>query len=93
MTLRDVEPGQSGIVESIAGQGPLRRRLIDMGVTPGTRVFVTSVAPLGDPVKIVLRGYELSLRKDDAAKITILDGSLEGRSAFQKTRRKKGERR
>lgn len=92
MTLRDVEPGQSGIVESFAGEGPLRRRLIDMGVTPGTRVLVTSIAPFGDPVKVVLRGYELSLRKDDAANIKILDGSIQGSPSHRKHRKgKKGE--
>ena len=75
MTLRELKPGYAGIVEKLDCEGALRRRLIDMGITPGTRVTVVSVAPLGDPVKIVLRGYELSMRKDDAAKVRILDGS------------------
>lgn len=71
MTLRDLKTGQSGIVERIDGAGALRRRLIDMGVTPGTRILIKTIAPLGDPIKVILRGYELSLRRDDAAKIYL----------------------
>ena len=79
MTLKELHPGQSGIVAHLGGEGPLRSRMIDMGITPGTRIKVTMVAPLGDPVKVILRGYELSLRKDDAARIEILDNSVEGK--------------
>ncbi|MBC5995922.1 ferrous iron transport protein A [Romboutsia ilealis] len=71
MTLKDLKPGQSGIVESIGQKGPIRRRLMDMGVTPGVKVEVIKVAPLGDPIEINIRGYELSLRKDEAQNIVL----------------------
>ncbi|WP_122638423.1 MULTISPECIES: FeoA family protein [unclassified Romboutsia] len=71
MTLKDLNPGQSGIVKSIGEKGPIRRRLMDMGVTPGVKVEVIKVAPLGDPIEINIRGYELSLRKDEAQNIVL----------------------
>ncbi|MDU4934102.1 MAG: FeoA family protein [Peptostreptococcaceae bacterium] len=71
MTLKDLQPGQSGVVESIGQKGPIRRRLMDMGVTPGVKVEVIKVAPLGDPIEINIRGYELSLRKDEAQNIVL----------------------
>lgn len=71
MTLKDLKPGQSGVVESIGQKGPVRRRLMDMGVTPGVKVEVIKVAPLGDPIEINIRGYELSLRKDEAQNIVL----------------------
>ena len=71
MTLRELIPGESGTVTSIGEKGPMRRRLMDMGVTPGTSVKVIKVAPLGDPIEINIRGYELSLRKDEAQNIMI----------------------
>ena len=55
MTLKDLKTGQSGIVERLEGTGALRRRLIDMGVTPGTRIQIKTIAPLGDPIKVILR--------------------------------------
>ncbi len=64
-------PGQEGKVIKVEGQGVLRRRLLDMGLTPGTTVNVHNVAPLGDPMEIRLRGYELSIRKEDAKGIII----------------------
>lgn len=67
--LRD---GQSGIIMLIGVEGKLRRRLIEMGLTPGTRVTITKRAPLGDPIEIRLRGYELTLRADDAEKIMVI---------------------
>ena len=73
MTLKDLKTGQSGIVERLEGTGALRRRLIDMGVTPGTRIQIKTIAPLGDPIKVILRGDELSLRRDDAAKIYLCE--------------------
>lgn len=73
MTLKDLKTGQSGVVLRLEGTGALRRRLIDMGVTPGTRVQIKTIAPLGDPIKVILRGYELSLRTDDAAKIYLCE--------------------
>lgn len=71
MTLRELIPGESGTVTSIGEKGSMRRRLMDMGVTPGTSVKVIKVAPLGDPIEINIRGYELSLRKDEAQNIMI----------------------
>jgi len=70
-TLNKLRPGQAGKVVSVGGQGILKRRLIDMGITPGISVLVRKVAPLGDPIEINLRGYELSIRKDDAKNITV----------------------
>ena len=63
---------ESGTVMIVGVEGKLHRRLIEMGLTPGTRVTVTKRAPLGDPIEIRLRGYELTLRADDAAKILVL---------------------
>jgi ferrous iron transport protein A len=71
MTLKDLKPGQEGIVISIGEKGPVRRRIMDMGVTPGTQVKVIKVAPLGDPIEINVRGYELSLRKMEASQIEV----------------------
>ncbi|MEG2378304.1 MAG: FeoA family protein, partial [Clostridia bacterium] len=65
MTLDILKPGKSGIVTAVGGEGALRRRLLDMGVTPGTRVMVRKIAPMGDPIEIYLRGYELTLRKNE----------------------------
>ena len=71
MTLNQLKVGESGIVKSVGGQGALRRRLLDMGITPRTKVFVRKVAPLGDPIELHLRGYELSIRLEDAKNIEI----------------------
>lgn len=71
MTLKDLKPGQQGYVLSLGEKGPIRRRLMDMGVTPGTFIKVVKVAPLGDPVEVNIRGYELSLRKDEASQIEV----------------------
>ena len=71
-TLESLVPGQSGVILSVGNErGAVKRRLIDMGLTPGTSVTVKKIAPLGDPIKIRLRGYELSLRKADAARIIL----------------------
>ena len=71
-TLRQLGPGQSGMIVSVANQfGAVKRRLVDMGLTPGTVVTVRKIAPLGDPIEVTLRGYELSLRRDDAEQIEI----------------------
>ncbi len=74
MTLRDLKPGEEGVVARIGDRGPMRRRIMDMGVTPGVLIKVVKVAPLGDPIEVNLRGYELSLRKDEAAQIEITRG-------------------
>ncbi len=70
-TLRDVEIGETVKVTKINGEGPLRRHLMDMGITKGCTIYVRKVAPLGDPVEITLRGYELSLRKSEAEKVEV----------------------
>ena len=72
MTLQDLSIGQSGRVVSVGGEKALRRRLLDMGITPGTSVTVKKAAPMGDPLELLLRGYTLSLRKEDAGKIAIM---------------------
>ncbi len=71
MTLKDLSPGQQGKVASISTTGAMKRRIMDMGVTPGVVVKVIKVAPLGDPIEVNVRGYELSLRKDEAAQVQI----------------------
>ena len=71
MTLRELKTGRSGRVISVGGEKALRRRLLDMGITPRTVVTVKKAAPLGDPIELLLRGYVLSLRLDDAGKINI----------------------
>ena len=65
-TLKDIPVGSSAVVVKIHGEGALRRRIMDMGITKGTEIYVRKVAPLGDPGEITVRGYELSLRKADA---------------------------
>ena len=70
-TLRTVKPGQTVSVIKISGEGPVRRRIMDMGITRGTEITVRKVAPLGDPIEVTVRGYELSLRKADAEMIEI----------------------
>ncbi len=71
MTLKDLNPGQQGKVASISTTGAMKRRIMDMGVTPGVVVKVIKVAPLGDPIEVNVRGYELSLRKDEAAQVQV----------------------
>ena len=65
-TLRNIAVGETAKVKRLHGEGALKRRIMDMGITKGRQVYVRKVAPLGDPVEITIRGYELSLRKDDA---------------------------
>lgn len=71
MTLNEIKPGHGGVIAAVGGEGALRRRLLDMGLTPNTHVQVRKVAPMGDPIELFLRGYVLTLRGDDAAKIVI----------------------
>ena len=75
LTLRDLRVGQSGRVITVGGEKALRRRLLDMGITPRTAVTVRKAAPMGDPIEILLRGYVLTLRLDDAEKITVEEAS------------------
>jgi len=70
-TLKEIKPGVSVRVVKIGGEGPIKRRIMEMGITRGVEVFVRKVAPLGDPIEITVRGYELSLRKADAESIQV----------------------
>ena len=70
-TLRDVAIGESVTVRRLTGEGAIKRHIMDMGITKGTDVFVRKVAPLGDPIEVTVRGYELSLRKADAEMIEV----------------------
>ena len=70
-TLRDVAIGESATVRRLTGEGPVKRRIMDMGITKGTEVYVRKVAPLGDPMEVTVRGYELSLRKSEAGNILV----------------------
>ena len=71
MTLRDARVGTTVVVSKIEGEGAYNRRIMDMGITKGCEIYVRKVAPLGDPVEITVRGYELSLRKQDAQCIQL----------------------
>ncbi|MBQ7688216.1 MAG: ferrous iron transport protein A [Clostridia bacterium] len=71
MTLRDVKIGETVRVKKLTGEGAVKRRIMDMGITKGVEVYVRKVAPLGDPVEVTVRGYELSIRKADAEMIEI----------------------
>lgn len=71
LTLNDIKTGSSAVVTKIGSLGLLKRRLVDMGITPGVRIFVKKVAPLGDPIEIKLRGYELSIRRSEAKNIFV----------------------
>ncbi len=70
-TLKEVPVGKSVSVVKLHGEGAIKRRIMDMGITKGTEVYVRKVAPLGDPVEVTVRGYELSLRKEDARMIEV----------------------
>lgn len=72
MTLEELPIGKQAVIKSVGGEGALRCRFLDMGLIPKTRVEVRKVAPMGDPIEIRLRGYELTVRKDDAAKIEVV---------------------
>ena len=71
-TLRDVPIGGSATVRRLTGEGALKRHIMDMGITKGADVFVRKVAPLGDPIEVTVRGYELSLRKSEAENILVV---------------------
>ena len=70
-TLKDMRPGETATVARLLGEGPVKRRIMDMGITRGTEIFVRKVAPLGDPMELSVRGYELSIRKADAEMIEM----------------------
>ncbi|WP_277408784.1 FeoA family protein [Lacrimispora xylanisolvens] len=71
MTLKEISCGKTVKVTKLSGEGPVKRRIMDMGITKGVDIFVRKVAPLGDPVEVTVRGYELSLRKADAEMIIV----------------------
>lgn len=71
MTLRDLKPGETAKVVAINAEGAFKRRIMDMGITTGVSIKLVKVAPLGDPVEVTVRGYQLSLRKDEAASIQV----------------------
>lgn len=71
MTLNELKVGESAVITAVGGEGALRYRLLDMGLIPRTRVTLQKVAPMGDPIEIMVRGYELTLRVDDAKKIEV----------------------
>ncbi len=71
MTLKDVKIGETAKVIKLNGEGPVKRRIMDMGLTKGVEVYVRKVAPLGDPIEVTVRGYELSIRKADAEMVLV----------------------
>ena len=71
MTIDDLKIGQVGTIAAVGGEGALRLRFLDMGLIPGTKVQLQKIAPMGDPIQIQVRGYELTIRRDDAKKITL----------------------
>ena len=71
MTINDLKIGQGGVISTVGGEGPLRLRFLDMGLIPGTKVILQKVAPMGDPIQIHLRGYELTIRREDAQQIAL----------------------
>ena len=76
MTIDDLKIGQSGVIDRVGGEGALRLRFLDMGLIPGTNVTLEKVAPMGDPIQIQVRGYELTIRREDAQKITLKEGRV-----------------
>lgn len=71
MTINDLEIGQKGLIKAVGGEGLLRLRFLDMGLIPGTAVQLQKVAPMGDPIQILVRGYELTIRREDAGQIAV----------------------
>ena len=72
--LSDFKIGEHGVIKNVAGEGRIRRRLFDMGVTPGAEILLKKKAPLGDPIEVNIRGYELTLRKEEAMLVTMETG-------------------
>ena len=88
MTLKDLHPGESGVIVSVGGEGALRQHFLDMGVIPGASVMVEKLAPMGDPMELKIHGYELTLRLDDAARIEIEKENEADKRAQKEKRRK-----
>lgn len=76
MTIDNLKIGQSGVIDRVGGEGALRLRFLDMGLIPGTKVTLEKVAPMGDPIQLSVRGYELTIRREDAGKITLREDAL-----------------
>ena len=76
MTIDDLKIGQSGTINRVGGEGALRLRFLDMGLIPGTAVKLQKIAPMGDPIQIQVRGYELTIRREDARQITLLEDGV-----------------
>ena len=76
MTIDDLKIGQSGTIKEVGGEGPLRLRFLDMGLIPGTKVTLQKIAPMGDPIQIRIRGYELTIRREDAQKLALKETEL-----------------
>lgn len=72
MTLKEIQPGERAKIARLCGEGAVKRRIMDMGLTKGTEVAVVKVAPIGDPIELDVRGYSLSIRKDEAATIEVI---------------------
>ena len=70
-TLKDAKVGETCTISKLTGSGALKRRIMDMGLTKGTKIYIRKVAPLGDPVEVTVRGYELTIRKDEAASVEV----------------------
>ena len=76
MTINDLKIGQSGTIATVGGEGALRLRFLDMGLIPGTKVTLQKVAPMDDPIQLHLRGYELTIRREDAKQITLKEETV-----------------
>lgn len=77
MTLAQLPVGKEGVIETVGGEGDLHCRFLDMGLIPGTKVKVLKMAPMGDPIQIHLRGYDITIRKEDGEKIILKEGSVQ----------------
>ena len=80
-TLKQAKVGETVTVQKLQGEGPVKRRIMDMGITKGAQIYVRKVAPLGDPVEVTVRGYELSLRKADADMVAVEELSAKKQEA------------
>ena len=76
MTLDELKTGASAVITAVGGEGPLRLRFLDMGLIPGTKVTLQKIAPMGDPIQIQVRGYELTIRREDARKIALKEETV-----------------
>ena len=88
MTLKELEIGKSAVVEKVGGEGALRQHFLDMGVIPGAEVTAVRLAPMGDPIELMIHGYELTLRLSDAEKIEIKEGGPPRETGSKKKKKK-----